>query len=1125
MSSPSSAPQKQPAALLISAPTGKFSRPGWTPLVVIACTALLGLLASQWIINPLITAMYEGRSLSFLNSLIKDHTDPLEYYLHGANVRFSKALFLFLLLELAAMAALWRRQTADLLRKFFATPGPALNLAIFRIVIFAQLLSPDLLRDARSYAALPADLRVPPWGFAWAVHVLPFNVEVATWCAVLMMICAGLAVLGLWTRVSAAVCALLAIYVYGVPQIFGKVNHDHHMIWFAAILALSPCADYLSADAIFKSWRSADSGITAPPAPSVRYSLPLRFVWLLIGVLYFFPGFWKLWSLGLDWATTDNLRNHLYLKWAELQWVPAFRIDHHPWMYHASGLGTLAFETSFIFLVFFPVLRPAVVISGILFHNMTNMFMQISFMSVQLAYTSFVNWQAAFAKLGAKLFPRQMYVLYDGNCGLCRRTVATLRRLDLLDRIEYVNALDEGQLAAAGVSHLDRGSLLRDMHAVAGDRVWKGFEAYRAIAWRFPIFWPVLPFLYLWPVAWAGTAIYRRTADSRTCALPQSAPPETRGKLKPAAAWPVWVLGSALLGGNVYCGLTQHVAAWPIACYPLFAERVGTVSRDLSVWAEGLDGRFLQVKPLPWMSSERLRGLMDSILKNGDPEEQKAKLLTSWRMLEQAQPELRGSTQVYFYRDSNSIIPEMKAANPLKRELLLKLRLRNAAAAATAPWQQARSADIAISGPLHVSRRNPRYLADASGNPVYLTGAHTWNNLRELGPSNQPLVPFDYKAYLDNMASHNQNFMRMWAGEMMKAHYSDSGEVVTEPFPWVRTGPGAALDGRPRFDLAQFNESYFQRLRNRVQQAGRRGIYVSIMLFEGYGVQLSDEPWKWKGHPFHPANNINGIDGDANGDGIGTDIDTLANPAVTKIQEAYVRKVIDAVNDLDNVLFEICNEAGPYSTEWQYHMIRFVREYEAGKTKQHAIGMTYQHKGGSNATLFASPADWVSPGTDEYRTPAPNDGRKVIILDTDHLWGIGGDVAWVWSSFLSGMNPIYMDDMKQDSSRESVRRALGVTWQFSRILDMASAIPAPESCSSGYCLATGKSQYLVYVPQPRKGVTLNLPPEMDRVSYQWIEPDTGEIVEHGTQPAGRSITLEASFPGAAVLYIHPLQAN
>jgi hypothetical protein len=32
--------------------------------------------------------------------------------------------------------------------------------------------------------------------------------------------------------------------------------------------------------------------------------------------------------------------------------------------------------------------------------------------------------------------------------------------------------------------------------------------------------------------------------------------------------------------------------------------------------------------------------------------------------------------------------------------------------------------------------------------------------------------------------------------------------------------------------------------------------------------------------------------------------------------------------------------------------------------------------------------------------PPLNDGRKIIINDTDHLWGIGVDHQWVWKSFL-----------------------------------------------------------------------------------------------------------------------------
>ena len=84
----------------------------------------------------------------------------------------------------------------------------------------------------------------------------------------------------------------------------------------------------------------------------------------------------------------------------------------------------------------------------------------------------------------------------------------------------------------------------------------------------------------------------------------------------------------------------------------------------------------------------------------------------------------------------------------------------------------------------------------------------------------------------------------------------------------------------------------------------------------------------------------------------------LAVPAVTALQEAYVRHVVDTVNDLDNVLYEISNEAADYSTAWQYHMIRLIHDYERAKPKQHPVGMTFQYaaKPIGAATPPSSPA-------------------------------------------------------------------------------------------------------------------------------------------------------------------------
>jgi hypothetical protein len=145
------------------------------------------------------------------------------------------------------------------------------------------------------------------------------------------------------------------------------------------------------------------------------------------------------------------------------------------------------------------------------------------------------------------------------------------------------------------------------------------------------------------------------------------------------------------------------------------------------------------------------------------------------------------------------------------------------------------------SGPLCPHPENPRYFADAGRKPVYLTGSHTWNTLQDMETASSASV-FEFSAYLDFLERHHHNFIRLWRWEQaawdLTASFpfdTDSKKVLAvAPHPWPRTGGGSAFDGRPRFDLEQFDAAYFERLLHRVQAAGRRGIYVSVVLFEGW---------------------------------------------------------------------------------------------------------------------------------------------------------------------------------------------------------------------------------------------------------------------------------------------------
>lgn len=465
------------------------------------------------------------------------------------------------------------------------------------------------------------------------------------------------------------------------------------------------------------------------------------------------------------------------------------------------------------------------------------------------------------------------------------------------------------------------------------------------------------------------------------------------------------------------------------------------------------------------------------------------------------------------------------------------------------------------SGPLRLSPTNPLYFTDDTGRAIYLTGSHVWNNLQDIEPpfrnnadgtiiepGTEPGPKLNFSEYLLFLEKENHNFIRLWTTEQAAWIPFLNSKITIEPLPYSRPGPGTALDGKPKFNLAEFNQEYFDRLRSRVSAAGERGIYVSVMLFQGFSIGTRGASGKnpWRGHPFNRANNVNGVDGDPNGDNEGLEIHTLQVPKVTALQEFYIRKAVTTLNDLDNVLWEISNESDSTSNDWQYHMIGFLKRCEADQPKQHPVGMTFCPRGGKNADLFNSPADWISPNStpqDDYcENPPAGDGRKVIIADTDHLWGMGGDRAWVWKSFTRGLNPIFMDPI-QMRRWEPIRQAMGMTLAYADRLNLSAMRPRGELASSGYCLANPGEEYLAYVPlevpwlesrrffhrlkRPIRNVrrlfatkvTLDLSSNPEEFSVEWLNPSTGKIEMDRSIKGGRKLSLTAPFRGDAVLYI------
>ncbi|MEM1096937.1 MAG: hypothetical protein AAGJ10_20255, partial [Bacteroidota bacterium] len=281
-----------------------------------------------------------GRYLELHRQLDPEQRDLAYFLAYGLPVLYR----FFGLLGLAGVLILaFAPRIIEAVRGYVMQPASATGLSAARIVVFGALLIYFDLGEAVRMSALPKVLLAAPPGWGTVLPLLPIDPTLTLALGWLWRGLCLLALLGVAYRYTAWGTVLLGVYVLGIAQLYGKIDHYHHLLWFGALLAASPAADALSA----RAWRATD-------APALRYGVPLRLGTLLLGVLYFFSGFWKYVIGGIGWAVSDNLRLMLYAQWHRLDWLPPVRVDQWPGFVEASGLGVMVVEMGFVFALFHP---------------------------------------------------------------------------------------------------------------------------------------------------------------------------------------------------------------------------------------------------------------------------------------------------------------------------------------------------------------------------------------------------------------------------------------------------------------------------------------------------------------------------------------------------------------------------------------------------------------------------------------------------------------------------------------------------------------------------------------------------------------------------------------------------
>jgi hypothetical protein len=402
--------------------------------------------------------------------------------------------------------------------------------------------------------------------------------------------------------------------------------------------------------------------------------------------------------------------------------------------------------------------------------------------------------------------------------------------------------------------------------------------------------------------------------------------------------------------------------------------------------------------------------------------------------------------------------------------LLSPLASSRPAAASTAP-----------AGLLTIDSQDPhRLLMD--GKPFYLAGYYP--NIGALTHDQYDYENY-YKILIDMLAVNRINYMR---------GVFDMGQTIGSSMSlYQRTGPGTANDGKPKYDLKKFNQDYFDYWRKVITYAQSKGIVVQLVINDSWHNKSNivydnggDRVWGMKHDYYNGANNINGLDASDN-----TNWHSPSH-ASFEYHKQVIRKVVDNLGDLPNIVYEISNENNT-NANWERQLADYLTSYEASTGRSRHLVMprdlpNHDNAGGKTVDPVRSHTELVSNFSKNKVLIADNDGggSSTPLSRRNKAWAALTAGAHM-SYFHSGMFKL---DVLVSSDASDGMRYIGLTTKFMSDfnVDLRGMIPSDSLVSSGWALAKSGERFIVYLRSGGSTTVSNLP---SSYTAHWFDPRTG----------------------------------
>ncbi len=351
----------------------------------------------------------------------------------------------------------------------------------------------------------------------WYFSVLEFAGDPATVYAIYtaLLVSLFMSMVGILPRLSTIVSFVL-MCSFHERNMFVLGGGDTVLRALGFILCVSPGISALSFSRLRKQWDEFQEMQTFLK-PVQSYAWTYRLILCQAAVIYLISLWWKLtgsvWEAGT--ATEIALHHPLFSRW------PSFAEELLP-VLPLITYATLVFEACWILLLLPRKWRPvplklAVLGAGVFFHLSIFILMDAGSFSLAMMamYAGLLQGEdIIWLKKILSRRKKRIIVLFDGDCGLCIRSMFVLSLADWLKRLTWRNFRDV-TVQKKEAAELKLPALKKEIHVLIKKDVYKGFFAFRALSWQLPSLWLLTPFLYIPGVPWIGKRVYAQIAARR----------------------------------------------------------------------------------------------------------------------------------------------------------------------------------------------------------------------------------------------------------------------------------------------------------------------------------------------------------------------------------------------------------------------------------------------------------------------------------------------------------------------------------------------------------------------------------------------------------------------------------